>query len=151
MHYNFYDDISIQLPIQLSSLIFWWIYVMLIGSNLYPNLFIVILLSILTHLVIHLSCKQIVGGPQWEQNILRECHRYEKPTGKCHGLPWGTGTGSQNCTPEKPVPQPRVRQVWSEFKLRLKWHQRAVSLPPVTCFFHFHLSIGHHHQHNSRK
>jgi hypothetical protein len=29
-----------------------------------------------------------------ETAAIRECHGYEKPMGKCHGLPWGMGTGS---------------------------------------------------------
>jgi len=38
----------------------------------------------------------------------RDCHGFEKPTGKCHGLTWGTGTGWVCPTLAVPVPQPRV-------------------------------------------
>ncbi len=45
------------------------------------------------------------------RRVGRECHGYKKPAGKCHGLPWDMGTGSQNCTQEKSIPQPWVQWV----------------------------------------
>ena len=74
----------------------------------------------------------------------RECHGYEKPVGKRHGLPWGTGTGSRNSTPEKPVPEPRVRRVWSDLKLRSKARETASSAKAQ----HSKLYISTHHNHH---
>src|ERR1700678_2288652 len=36
--------------------------------------------------------------------MLRDCHGFEKPVGKCHGLAWGTGAGWVYLTLTIPVP-----------------------------------------------
>jgi len=37
-------------------------------------------------------------------NASRDCHGFEKPAGKCHGLTWGAGTGWVYPTLTQPVP-----------------------------------------------
>jgi len=36
--------------------------------------------------------------------VVRDCHGYAKPAGKCNGLAWGMGTGWVYSTLAKPVP-----------------------------------------------
>ena len=56
----------------------------------------------------------------------RDCHGYEKPTGKCPGLAWGTGTGWVYLTLTIPVPAEGVGGLAQGLKLHLEMRSTAV-------------------------
>ena len=59
----------------------------------------------------------------------KDCHGFEKPVGKCHGLTWGAGMGWVCPTLTIPIPAEAGWQVGSKFKLCLK----ADQVPSQAC------------------
>jgi len=63
------------------------------------------------HVGIRFNAEGYLGSFYLDIAIRRDCHGYKKPAGKCHGYVQGTGTGTDFCTLQKPVPVAWVRRV----------------------------------------
>ena len=71
----------------------------------------------------------------------KDCHGFEKPVGKCHGLTWGVGTGWVCPTLAIPVPAEVGWQVGLKFKLRPKSRSSAFSSLSVVPSYPHHYPL----------